>query len=67
MIKQPVAPCKGCKDRYILCHAECEKYINFRAQQDKYRKEINHKKQQDMISTSAVFWNDSKRKRITRK
>lgn len=24
------APCKNCKDRYLGCHSECEKYIAYK-------------------------------------
>lgn len=25
-------PCKGCQDRYIGCHSDCEKYISARVE-----------------------------------
>lgn len=28
-------PCKGCTDRYITCHSECEAYKAFRAERDR--------------------------------
>jgi len=29
-----IAPCKGCDERHIGCHSDCEKYREFRVQQD---------------------------------
>lgn len=34
-----IAPCKDCKMRYVGCHSECLKYINW-----KQRREIENKK-----------------------
>jgi hypothetical protein len=31
------APCKDCPDRHELCHAHCEKYIEYRKQLDEVR------------------------------
>ena len=28
------APCKDCTERHPLCHAECPKYIAYRAERD---------------------------------
>lgn len=28
--KSPKSPCYGCHDRYILCHSNCSKYVEFR-------------------------------------
>lgn len=28
------SPCKNCPDRYVGCHAECEKYKDFRKNYD---------------------------------
>ena len=30
------APCKNCPDRHYLCHAECEKYTEFRKLRDEF-------------------------------
>lgn len=50
----PVHPsCKGCGDRQVGCHADCEKYISFRQEADKYIKEKQHEK--DTVQLSASF------------
>ena len=38
-------PCKGCPERHELCHAECEKYIAYRADRDRH------------CAERAVTWN----------
>ena len=27
---RPEAPCKNCKERYLGCHGDCEKYADFK-------------------------------------
>lgn len=29
-MKINTSPCKGCEDRTITCHSECDKYIDFK-------------------------------------
>lgn len=29
------APCMNCKDRHILCHSRCKKYLEFKKRMDK--------------------------------
>ncbi len=29
-----VAPCKDCPERHPLCHSECPKYLEYRAERD---------------------------------
>lgn len=41
------APCKDCKDRRVGCHAECEKYARFYAENEA-RKEAYRKDRQAM-------------------
>ena len=31
---KPKAPCKGCEERALGCHSTCERYKEFRAQQE---------------------------------
>ena len=40
-----IAPCKDCKDRHHSCHAECERYKEWKEPLEKARKQkyINHK------------------------
>lgn len=33
-------PCKGCEDRVIGCHSVCDKYITWKAERDKLKKEL---------------------------
>lgn len=29
------APCKGCLNRYVGCHSECKKYLDFKKELEK--------------------------------
>lgn len=35
-MERPKAPCKGCEDREIGCHAWCKKYQEYRQEMDAY-------------------------------
>lgn len=41
------APCYKCKDRTLVCHSECEKYL-------KYRKAIDDKKAKEREYTEYL-------------
>lgn len=45
------APCKGCTERVVGCHSNCEKYKEFKDYVAKIRK--NEKKEH--ISRSTIF------------
>lgn len=32
---KPASPCHFCEKRHTLCHAECEEYIEYRAELDR--------------------------------
>lgn len=38
------APCYGCEDRHVGCHADCAKYVEYRDNSDKYRELVNSNK-----------------------
>lgn len=42
------SPCYGCRDRYALCHTECEKYKAWRAELGAKKK---HEKQENTYSS----------------
>lgn len=47
-LKIPKQPCrKDCPDRTPICHAECEKYEQFRIAQEIYRKAVNEAKEKE--------------------
>ncbi len=33
-----IAPCKGCKDRYLGCHDRCPKYLTFKDKVNEIKK-----------------------------
>ena len=37
------APCKGCTDRYLMCHSNCEKYKQYKLENERVK---------DIISTA---------------
>ncbi len=39
------APCRGCADRHPLCHADCPRYLEFRAERDRFNAERQAEKQ----------------------
>ena len=39
-----ICPCKGCTDRKIGCHAECSKYIEWKAEWDRRKNMIDNAK-----------------------
>lgn len=41
------APCLGCKERYVLCHSECQTYKEWKVKLDNKREEIQLKKYQE--------------------
>lgn len=40
-----VAPCKGCTDRAVGCHADCKLYIEWSDENTKKRDEIRRQKE----------------------
>lgn len=32
-----IAPCKGCEERYALCHMECPRYKEYQADRERIR------------------------------
>jgi len=59
LIKKPVNPCYKCEDRVVGCHAECEKYISYRKEQDIYGRAITEGRKK-----LSVTWSKSRRNRI---
>ena len=52
------APCKGCQDRRVGCHGECEKYQTFRAENQKRLEQ--RQKELDTLVPSNVHYNASR-------
>ena len=40
----PPSPCKDCSDRYLGCHAECIKYIDFKQRSEVVKQMIADEK-----------------------
>lgn len=57
-----IAPCKDCKERKLGCHANCEKYLEFRSHQDS----INRIKKTEHENRSYSFESALNRRRKRR-
>ena len=47
---KPKPPCHNCENRHIGCHAECEKYIDFRKKLDDYNEVVK----QDTLERTII-------------
>ena len=57
------APCKGCTERVLRCHSTCERYLEFKAKNEK-RLEEKHK-QTDMdryIMAKSIRFREMRRR-----
>ena len=59
------APCYGCKDRYVGCHADCAKYEEYHNNSDVYREYVNRNKRE--YSEASGFHFNSPRPRVGNK
>ena len=41
------APCKGCTQREIGCHANCEKYLDYKKKNSKVLSDIREKRKRE--------------------
>lgn len=57
------APCKGCQERYLGCHANCEKYKEFKAETDAERdaRAVRQERYNDLYS-----YKEEKNRRLKR-
>jgi len=44
-----MTPCKGCPDRIVSCHATCDKYIAFRAENERLKAELLASKKKTQV------------------
>lgn len=58
------SPCKDCLNRFVGCHADCEKYKEFRAERDRVNELIKKNKQDNDQFRDSVdeYMNKYKRK-----
>ena len=35
------APCKGCEERQVGCHSQCERYLSYVKMKDEQKKELD--------------------------
>lgn len=48
--------CKGCTERHVGCHSECENYITFKEKLEQQNKQIK-KEQMKHNLVSNINWN----------
>lgn len=46
-MKEPLAPCKDCKDRYVGCHEKCKAYLDFKEAHEEWAKLVFQNKLED--------------------
>ena len=51
-MRTPEAPCKGCEERQVGCHASCGKYAEFRKKRDEYNEIVVEEK----YPTGFTYW-----------
>ena len=56
------APCMGCKERYFKCHADCERYIEFR----KFKDEFNDSRRKNQEMTHSILMIQETPRRINK-
>ena len=51
----PAGPCKDCLNRFVGCHADCEKYKEFRAEMDRANELIKKNKMDNNQFSESVY------------
>ena len=51
------SPCKDCQDRAVGCHAKCERYADFKTNNEEKRKEVYIKK---IALSAGPRWQEDK-------
>ena len=58
------APCKDCPERHYLCHSECEKYLEYKKQNDALREQrLKESQTNHDIYSTYQFTKKKKRRR----
>ena len=63
-MSKPLSPCKGCENRIVGCHSQCDKYMHFLALLDGYKKTLYGalKAEDDIISVEIKRFKGVKHK-----
>ena len=62
-MREPIAPCKGCKDRVVEdpekgthdCHQECAKYSDFMAERSEWNRKLHAARALDCITENRPW------------
>ena len=63
-MSKPDSPCKDCSERFLKCHASCQKYIDFQKELPEWKFAEYNRKKKDLENISYI--GDAKR-RMSRK
>ena len=66
---RPMGPCKDCQERTITCHGFCQRYQEFKRQNEEYvrLRDVERQKHYTNQSAQKAFWKKLKRPAWTRK
>lgn len=53
------APCKDCPDRIVGCHSTCNKYKQYRVEQDAQNKAIREQNERQVVLSKGSWTGDS--------
>lgn len=63
---RPIAPCKDCKDRYVGCHGECERYLWYLKLNEEYKAIKSVEVERDSLPSTRLKAIDRANKRRRR-
>lgn len=61
------SPCKDCEDKYIGCHADCEKYIEYTKRQKELKKKVDAERRINSVYIDRKVQSNVKKEKKKRK
>jgi hypothetical protein len=59
-MRKPQGTCKGCQERYVGCHSECEKYKEYKRQLALWRVELQKKNGAEWVADTRPWMHRKK-------
>ena len=53
-MSKPDSPCKDCSERFLKCHASCQKYIDFQKELSEWKFAEYNRKKKDLENISYI-------------